>query len=53
MSTGSSADQSRVVKRADTMSTMVFLAVSTALVFVVTRLAAIPISGGLPCWIRS
>ncbi len=44
MSTGSSADQSRVVKRADTMSTMVFLAVSTALVFVVTRLAAIPIS---------
>src|SRR6266581_5047781 len=44
MSTGSSADQSRVVKRSDTMSTMVFLAVSTALVFVVTRLAAIPIS---------
>jgi uncharacterized membrane protein len=39
-----SSNQARVVKRSDTVSTIVFLAVSTALVFVVTRLAAIPIS---------
>jgi uncharacterized membrane protein len=39
-----SPDRGRVVKRSDPVSTIVFLAVSTALVFVVTRLAAIQIS---------
>jgi uncharacterized membrane protein len=39
-----SASPSRLLKRSDLVSTIVFLAVSTALVFVVTRLAAIPIS---------
>jgi uncharacterized membrane protein len=40
----SSAEAAKVVKRSDTVSTIVFLAVSTGLVFVVTRLAAVPIS---------
>ena len=43
--TGASpANQSKVVKRSHVVTTIVFVAVSTALVFVVTRLAAIPIS---------
>jgi uncharacterized membrane protein len=40
----SSTEPAKVVKRSDTISTIVFLAVSTGLVFVVTRLAAVPIS---------
>jgi len=44
MSDQSSAVQNKVNRRPDTVSTIVFVAVSTALVFVVTRLAYVPIS---------
>ncbi len=37
-------DRERIVSQSDAVSKIVFLAVSTALVFVVTRLAAVPIS---------
>jgi uncharacterized membrane protein len=41
---GTAKEGKRVVGQSDVVSKIVFLAVSTALVFVVTRLAAVPIS---------